>query len=306
VRANTAIRDAGRRNDVACAQVLPKDLGDWRATIDFVLGAHGCGKDLTEVSTVDLARATERDNGAFCRQGLGTLLGKLAPAGAAQLGAPATRIDLGRSVVEVETPKGQFRAPAAIVTVSTDVLVSGKIKFDVPKRHLDAANKLRLGSYDHVALQLAGNPLGLRADELVFEKSQDRQTAAVLANVYGSTVCVVDLAGSFGRNLAAQGESAMIDFAIGWLAGLYGTDIKNGVKRQHATRWDHEPLVMGAASVAAPGGQSARKVMMEPVRERIFFAGEAVHETMWGTLGGAWDSGERAADAALRLLGGRR
>ena len=40
---------------------------------------------------------------------------------------------------------------------------------------------------------------------------------------------------------------------------------------------------------------------MEPVRDRLFFAGEAVHETLWGTVGGAWESGERAADAALRL-----
>ena len=42
---------------------------------------------------------------------------------------------------------------------------------------------------------------------------------------------------------------------------------------------------------------------MEPMRERMFFAGEAVHETLWGTVGGAWESGERAADAALRLFG---
>ena len=42
---------------------------------------------------------------------------------------------------------------------------------------------------------------------------------------------------------------------------------------------------------------------MEPLRDRIFFAGEAVHETLWGTVGGAWESGERAADAALRLFG---
>ena len=42
---------------------------------------------------------------------------------------------------------------------------------------------------------------------------------------------------------------------------------------------------------------------MEPVRDRLFFAGEAVHETLWGTVGGAWESGERAADAALRKLG---
>ena len=43
--------------------------------------------------------------------------------------------------------------------------------------------------------------------------------------------------------------------------------------------------------------------MTEPVRERMFFAGEAVHETLWGTVGGAWESGERAAEAVLRKIG---
>ncbi len=37
----------------------------------------------------------------------------------------------------------------------------------------------------------------------------------------------------------------------------------------------------------------------------MWFAGEAVHELLWGTVGGAWESGERAADAALKLLGAR-
>src|SRR5258708_2022185 len=78
VRANTAIADAARKSDIACAQVLPKDLGEWRPSIDFALGPYNCGKDLTEVSTADLARATERDNAAFCRQGFGALLAKLA------------------------------------------------------------------------------------------------------------------------------------------------------------------------------------------------------------------------------------
>src|SRR5438093_13351445 len=66
VRANTAIADAARKSDIACAQVLPKDLGDWRSTIEFVLGPYTCGKDLAEVSTVDLARAADRRNSAFC------------------------------------------------------------------------------------------------------------------------------------------------------------------------------------------------------------------------------------------------
>jgi hypothetical protein len=42
---------------------------------------------------------------------------------------------------------------------------------------------------------------------------------------------------------------------------------------------------------------------MEPLRDRLWFAGEAVHETAWGTVNGAWESGERAAEAALRKIG---
>jgi monoamine oxidase len=155
-----------------------------------------------------------------------------------------------------------------------------------------------------VALELPENPLGLRDDELAFEKTESKQTAAIFANVSGSTLCVIDVGGNFGRELSSKGEAAMIDFAIGWLSGLYGTDFKNIVKRRHATRWNHEPWILGASSVAAPGAQSVRRIMQEPLSGRIFFAGEATHETQWGTVGGAWESGERAADAVVKLLGG--
>jgi monoamine oxidase len=307
VRATAAFADAARKADIACAQVLPKELGEWRAAVEFMLGPYGCGKDLSEVSCVDLARSIERDNGAFCRQGLGTLLGKLS-AGLPLLPAtPATAVEYwSRANVAVQTPKGQFQARAVIITASTNVLTSGKIKFapDLPKRHLDALNKLKLGSHDRIALELTGNPLGLRADELVLEKSSGRQTAAIFANTSGSTLCTVEVAGSFGRELAAKGPAAMTEFALEWLSALYGAEIKASVKRRHATRWNHEPWVLGAASVAAPGRQSARKIVMEPLGGRIFLAGEAAHETLWGTVGGAWESGERAADAVFKLIGG--
>jgi monoamine oxidase len=309
VRTNGAIADAARgRADVSCAQALPKDLGEWRPSIEFVLGPYGASKELSEISAVDFSRGAERDNGAFCRQGLGALIAKLAPA-AVQLATPATQIEWwSRTNVFVTTSRGRFDARAVIVTVSTNVLTSGKIKFapELPKRVLDAAARLKLGSLDHVALEFTGNPLGLRRDELMFEKSESNRTAAVLANVSGSTLCMVDVGGKFGRELSDQGEAAMVEFATSWLAGLYGTDIKGAVKRSHATRWNHEPWVLGASSAAAPGAQPSRKVLMEPLNNRVFLAGEAAHETLWGTVGGAWESGERAADAVVRLLGGKR
>jgi len=154
-----------------------------------------------------------------------------------------------------------------------------------------------------VALELPDNPLGLRPDELVFEKSDSTRTAALFANVSGTSLCLIDVAGGFGRDLAAKGDAAMFDFAQSWLTGLFGTDVGKVVKRRYATHWNDEPWVLGAFSAAAPGGQPSRRVLMESVNDRIWFAGEAAHETLWGTVGGAWESGERAADAVVKSLG---
>jgi monoamine oxidase len=307
VRAKRAIDEASRKGDGSCQQALPKDLGDWQRTIEFNLGPWSCGKELSEVSSVDFARSAERDIDAFCRIGFGGMLARLADGIEVQLSTPVTRIGWGgKGNVEVETARGKFTARVVIVTVSTGVLNAGRIKFtpDLPRRQFDAAAKLSLGSYDHIVLELSGNPLGLQRDELLFEKSQDTRTAGVLANVSGSTLCMVDVAGKFGRELAAQGEPAMVAFALEWLGGLYGADLKKTVGRKAATRWNNESWTLGAFSAAAPGAQSARKIMMEPLNTRLWFAGEAAHETLWGTVGGAWESGDRAASEVVKRLGG--
>ena len=44
---------------------------------------------------------------------------------------------------------------------------------------------------------------------------------------------------------------------------------------------------------------------MESLNGRIVLAGEAAHEPLWGTVGGAWESGERAAAEAVRAIRGR-
>jgi monoamine oxidase len=308
VRSHRAIVDAGRgKTDMPAAAALPGDLGDWRSSVEFALGPYSVGKELSAVSAVDFARAPERDADAFCRQGYGALLAKLAAGIPVQLSTPVTRLEWSSGLV-AETAKGRIRARQVIVTVSTGVLAAGKIEFSpaLPKRQIDAIGKLALGHYEHIALELAGNPFGLEPDDLVFEKSSGPRTAALLANIAGSTLCTVEVAGAFGRELARQGEPAMTAFALEWLASAFGRTVKNAVKRSQATRWSEDPFTLGAFSAAAPGADNARRIMLEPLRDRVWFAGEAVHDTLWGTVGGAWESGTRAAEAALRMIGALR
>jgi monoamine oxidase len=307
VRANRAIDDAARgKADVSCAAALPKDLGDWAGTAEFMLGANGTGKDLKDVSAIDKARALERNNAPIaCRQGLGTLIAKLGEQIPLALSTPASRIAWSGRDVTVETPAGRIAARAAIITVSSNVLTAGNIKFtpELPKRALDAAAKLSLGSYDHIALQLPGNPLGLARDEIIIEQSNSTRTALLFADIgSSSSMCSIDVGGSFGRDLAAQGEPAMVAFAVEWLTKLFGSDAVSAVKKSSATRWNAAPFALGAMSSAAPGSQPSRKTLTEPIG-CMFLAGEATHETLWGTVDGAWESGERAAEAALRRIG---
>ncbi|MCP3462186.1 MULTISPECIES: NAD(P)/FAD-dependent oxidoreductase [unclassified Bradyrhizobium] len=308
VRANRAIDEASRgKLDTSCASVLPKELGDWAGTAEFLLGANFAGKDLKELSVIDKARAQDRNSAIACKQGLGTLITRLGEQMPVALSTPASRILWSNRDVSVETSAGKIVARAAIITVSTNVLTAGAIKFapDIPKRTLDAASKLSLGSYDHIVLQLPGNPLGLARDDILIEQSNSTRTAQLFANIGGSSLCSIDVGGSFGRDLSEQGEQAMAAFAREWLTKLFGSEATAGIKKISATRWNASPFVMGAMSASAPGGQLSRKILTEPIG-CMYLAGEATHDTLWGTVDGAWESGERAAEAALRRIGALR
>src|SRR4029077_17893676 len=125
VRANRAIDDASRgKADVSCASALPRDLGDWAGTAEFVLGASAFGKDLKDVSAIDKVRAQDRNAAIGCRQGLGVLIAKLGEQVPMALSTPASQITWNGRDIAVEPPAGKIAARAAIVTVSSNVLAA--------------------------------------------------------------------------------------------------------------------------------------------------------------------------------------
>jgi len=304
LKTRRAMTDLGKaKTDFPANRLLPKDLGDWQATMEFLLGPLATGRDLKDISAFELARAPDRDD-SFCRQGYGALLAKAASGLNVSLESPVDAIYWGHNLA-IDTPKGNMLARNVILTVSPEVLSSDAIDFipPLPKRTFDAAQKLTLGSYDHIAFEMPGNPLDLQKDDIVYEQASGTRTAALIANVGGSNLHIVEVAGSFGKELAGKGEAAMIDFARDWLASVFGSDVKSAIKRSHATNWTADPLVRGAMYSPRMGDADARKILLEPLGGKVWFAGEALHDTQWGTVTGAWESGLRAAEAVLRRGG---
>jgi len=300
-RAIVATGEAGQ--DVAAARVMP-ELPTWQASVSFVLGPLLCSKDLEQVSTVDFARAEERVEDIACRDGLGAVLAAAARPLAVELDTAVTGIDAERGAILLQTTRGNLRARAVVLTASTNVLASGGIAFKpaLPKRVADALSELSLGAYDRIVFELPGNPFEFRADERILFKVDAVRAAALVGRVNGSDLTYADVAGGFARELAQSGDAATRAFLSEFLTAQFGSEAPGKIGNSEIVRWSAERFVLGGFSAAAPGAASSRRLLMQPVADRLFLAGEAVHETRWGTVGGAWASGERAADAALTYV----
>ncbi|MBV9493937.1 MAG: FAD-dependent oxidoreductase [Acidobacteria bacterium] len=68
----------------------------------------------------------------------------------------------------------------------------------------------------------------------------------------------------------------------------------------HGHDWQADPYSRGAYSYAGVGGIGAHDALAKPIRNTLFFAGEATSSEQTGTVAGALASGKRAARALLR------
>lgn len=290
------------KGDIPAERLLPNDLGAWKPALEFMLGPYATSKDLADISAADMVRTVEHTSESFCRQGYGALLAKQAAGLTIKLKTPVMMIAWGKSPV-LETEESLWYPRAVILTASTNALLGDDIEFipPLPKNVKASLTNLPLGSLDHIALDMPGNPLNLQKDDVIFEQATSNRTAALIANVSGTSLHVVSVGGSFGRDLSAKGEAAMLDFATTWLSSAFDTNVKKYIKKSRVTRWNTQDYVLGAMSAAVPGHAEARKALAEPLG-RVWLAGEALSEMQWGTVNGAWDSGTRTAEAVIRYL----
>src|SRR5262249_48990502 len=102
--------------------------GRWNDLINAV-GTYVSGAEPDRVSARDYGRY--EDSGVNWRvvEGYGTAIAAHAAGVPVVLGAPVQRIDHSGRRLRVETLDGTITADAAIVTVPTDVLVEGGLRF---------------------------------------------------------------------------------------------------------------------------------------------------------------------------------
>tara|TARA_R110002096_G_scaffold82251_12_gene191429 strand:+ start:1936 stop:3267 length:1332 start_codon:yes stop_codon:yes gene_type:complete len=288
-------RAVDRDRDVSLRSVMDSDTSPLAA---FLVGAYEHAASVGSLSTIDWDRQEEGTD-MFHDGALGSLAAAWGAEVPVQFNTAATRVDWSSRGVKVQTSSGTIEADAVIVTVPTSVLARGAIKFghDLPQETSKAIGDLPLGSYNHIILQMSGNPFDVEEDTMLCYAGNGG-TAGLLVNAGGSGLTYFDVAGDFGAKLTRQGEGAMVEFARAALQDMLGADGLTSLTKAKAFPWEANPLAGGAYTAARPGRARARERLKRPVADRLFFAGEATSISKPATLDGAIAEGARAARVA--------
>ncbi|MEI5681923.1 MULTISPECIES: flavin monoamine oxidase family protein [unclassified Mesorhizobium] len=275
----------------------PRAAATFSGPMDF-------GQDYDEVSVQDFRAAADLDPNYFTKEGLGALVARFGADVPVELSTPVRKILWDVPGVAVVTDRGTIRAKAVIVTASPAVLAFEEIEFSpfLPDAYVEAFFDLPMGMLTKLPIEIKGTRLGLNPfDDLLIERPA-RHDVYFLCFPFDLDLMVGFVGGDFAWEMSAAGEAAGIDFVTDRLCGIFGSDVRKHVGRAMMTNWGAERFVRGAYAAARPGKASARATLMQPVAERIYFAGEALSGPLIQTCGGARLSGEAVAGEIANRL----
>ncbi|MBI3199127.1 MAG: FAD-dependent oxidoreductase [Rhodospirillales bacterium] len=266
------------------------------------------GVENGELSARDFTRQPEAEPQYAIAEGMGAMIARWGTKVPVKFDARVVRVDSTGAQVTIETTAGQMRARAAIVTLPTGVLATGKIGFapQLSAAKREAIAQLPMASFNKVAILFARRVIDAPAGRNVTALTRKELAFDAIVRPANREAALVFVGGALARALEEEGGRAAVTFAVSALAEIYGNDLRGAVAKSHATQWGRDPYATGSWSVARPGHADKRAVLAQPHHDRVFFAGEAT-DPVWATrVGGAYASGLRAAKEALAVLGGKR
>jgi monoamine oxidase len=193
-------------------------------------------------------------------------------------------------------------AKRAIVTLPLGVLQSGAVRFRPAMR--DKQRALR---------RLASGPVVkavLRFEHPFWEK---RWPGTAFFHAPGAAfptfwtplparapVLIAWAGGPKAERLAGLSASRQIEEALAGVHSLFGRHPR--LEAAIVQDWQREPFSRGAYSYVLVGGEGARESLAAPVADTLYFAGEATSTEESGTVGGALQSGLRAAREIVKAM----
>ena len=298
-------RVAREGRDIAAADVWP-ETDRWRRIAATIVCRNFQNVEPDALSTADWAQQEETGINEYLPAGLGSMVAAYGMDLPVRLATPVRAIRRDDRGVTIETDGDTVTARAAVVTVSTGILESGRIAFDppLPAWKRDAIAALPMGVLDKVTLAYDADLFGLGRDVSIVTQEDDSAPVFMLRlRPFDQDYIIAFVGADLARSLEAAGAVAAVSRVRGIIRRLIGPAEERAFRTGHATAWAADPWALGAYSGALPGKAHMRREMAKPIDDRLFFAGEAGEAKWAAQLAGAYLSGRRAADEAATAIG---
>jgi monoamine oxidase len=214
--------------------------------------------------------------------------------------------------VVVRTTAGQrFAARRLVITLPIGVLLAkegevGAVTFEprLPRQTASAIEHLRMGPVVKVLL---------RFHEAFWEAGEWRDASFLHSpgSAFPTWWTMLPIraplltawaGGPAAARLSHRPAEEVLGIALQTLSAMLGVSeemLRNKIAAWHVADWQADPFARGAYAYALVGGVDAARQLSEPVRDVLFFAGEATYPGYSGTVAAALASGYRAAEQVL-------
>ena len=223
-----------------------------------------------------------------------------------RFGSVAKRVQWEKGKVEIDCGAFKVRARAAIITIPIGVWKApsdqeGAIVFDPPLREKERAiAHLEAGHVVRITFRFRER--FWEKDRLTFVHTNDRFMPTWWTFAPMRAPILVGWAGGHCADALLAERPSIIDRALDSMSRAFGIP-RRRLDALLAGTWMHDwqsdPFSRGAYSYAAVGGAGAADVLAKPIKNTLFFAGEATSSDETGTVAVAIATGYRAAQKLL-------
>lgn len=225
------------------------------------------------------------------RRGYGALVEALAGGLDVRTGYLVQQVDWSGAGVRLSAENGVVEARHAIITVPTNLLAAGAIRFAPPlDDRLQAAAQLPLGRVEKLFLALA-DPESAPTNAHLIGNPRSGETGSYMLGPLGMPLVEGFFGGDWLGGLSAEDLAAKTRDELGH---LLGADFARSLSPIAYSDWKNHAFAWGSYSYALPGQHGARAALAAPVDGPLAFAGEACSSTDFATVHGAWQSGQAA------------
>lgn len=230
--------------------------------------------------------------------GYDQIISKLATGLDVRLDHIVTELAYHAQGVSVSTTHGVFDAAQAVVTLPLGVLKQGRVRFSPP---LPAAKQRAI---EHLEMGVV-NKLYLRFGRVFWDNTDwlgyippRKGEWTEFVNIHkavGKPILLSFNAGAYASRLESWRDGEIVAAAMKTLRAMYGAKTPDP-QAWLISRWGSDPFACGSYSFrAVNASDDDHDALAAPLKQRVFFAGEATAKGYSATVHGAYLSGLRAA-----------